>query len=571
MTQLAQAKKEAKRLYSLAKSNPQSDLNIPSLSHAQKIVAFMNGYNNWHDFEQNLTKKEEIKDFGTIGMNKYLIEHSKPMNYLPLEIQKELEEYHLKANIEKIQIYNNNPIKYPIVIKNSGLNLFAGTTEIKGKFSTKEYKVPFRPLNSSYWGMVGSGLYTILESMAYQVITQKCGLTYVSSNGEIYNYFKFYIMSQETNRIEDLYCLNFNAQDSSQTHSIDPINPMIPFKDNFLLMLGMKDNAFSNIFYELCLYCYNHNIALDSNTLINLVSFNNLIDYKNHILKDVFFSQEQHINEYLASMGFTEDNDIMPFIQQHHISIKDLVVYLKVMKKYEDIGLFSCYAQIDLDMICSQSKILCVIGAKENDREINHLFMTQLLTIQKFVFQKLESNINTDYKNLSGFSTMNVFDNIGNIFNPITLSLFEKNLKEQKFRRIINIIASHDYNCALRATSFNSIPDVNLLNEVLFHFEQHMILKLEENMSIPTIIIEKIVKECDFFENFFYKKNDLIKNLEIGYAYYFYKSEVDVNEKWNLKKSFIKKGYFKKIKGYYQCPRLLHKENTLMSREVLRT
>lgn len=567
MTQLAQAKKEAKRLFTLAKSNPHSGLIIPSLSEAQKIVAFMNGYNNWHDFEQNLKKKESLKEFGS---PKNIL--SSPIEFLPMQVEQNLVKYHIQANMDNILMYKNEPLKFPLALKNSGLGFSAGTTEIKGTLSTKEYKVYFRPSNTTYWGMNGSGLHTTIESIAYQGIKKNCGLVYVSYNGDIYQYFKFYIMSQETNRIDELYCLNFNAQDASQTHSIDPINPVIPFKDNFLLMLGMQNNAFSDIFYDLCGYCYHHKIAIDANTLLNLLSFNNLANYEHHVLKNVFASQAARINEYLASIGFTpDDENNMHIIQQHHINVQHAINYSQIIQKYEQKGVFSCYAKIDLSMICLQSKILSVICGKENNHELNHLFMTQLFTIQKAAFQQMEANINSDYANLVGFATMNFFSSIGGIFNPLTLSLFEKNLKEQSGRRIINLIADQDYTSALSATSFNHTPNINLLNEVLYHFEQHMIMQQEDHANLPPIIIEKIVKECENFDNVFYKGNYTLKNLQIGHGYFFYKSEHDVNEKLNMKKLGIKKGFFKKIKAYYEYPRLLHKQNTLMPREILRT
>ena len=64
MSQLDQAKKEAKRLFNLAKANQEKnqsqeiELSIPKLSSAREIVAVMNGYKNWHDYEEVLKRKD---------------------------------------------------------------------------------------------------------------------------------------------------------------------------------------------------------------------------------------------------------------------------------------------------------------------------------------------------------------------------------------------------------------------------------------------------------------------------------------------------------------------------------
>lgn len=56
MSKLSQAKREAKRLLKLAQET-ENQLNIPTLATAQKIIAYTNGYQNWHDFEVNLNKE----------------------------------------------------------------------------------------------------------------------------------------------------------------------------------------------------------------------------------------------------------------------------------------------------------------------------------------------------------------------------------------------------------------------------------------------------------------------------------------------------------------------------------
>lgn len=66
MSQLDQAKKEAKRLFNLAKANQEKnqsqeiELSIPKLSAAREIVAVMNGYKNWHDYEEVLKRKDYV-------------------------------------------------------------------------------------------------------------------------------------------------------------------------------------------------------------------------------------------------------------------------------------------------------------------------------------------------------------------------------------------------------------------------------------------------------------------------------------------------------------------------------
>lgn len=565
MNQLAQAKKEAKRLYSLAKNNPQSELHIPSLSHAQKIVAFMNGYNNWHDFEQNLNKKDNLKEFNT---SKNLI--SNIVEYLPSSIEKNLNNYHVQPSMNNLLHYSEKAPTFDLNIKNQGLGGTIGTTIIKGKFSSKEYKVPLWPRNTTYWGMNGSGLYTSLESFVYQVINKDSGIIYFNGESDPYIYSKLYLVCETCNRINDLFCLNFNAQNKKQTHTIDPINPMIRFKDNFLIMFGMTNSMFSEIFYELCFYCYQNNIAIDSNTLINLMSLNNLINYENHVLQEVFSSQSKDIENYLNSLN-TEHNNTIQLIQAHHMNVQNALIYCEVIKKYESLGMFSYQSQIDLEMIVSQSKILLVLCPKENNTEINHLMTTYLLTMQSLAFKKAEGNIIGEVFKLSGYLTINVFDNIGSIFNPITWTLFEKNLNEQKGKRIVNIIASQDYSSGLKATTVKNIPNIHSFNEVLSHFEQHMLMKVENSQSIPPIIIQKIVSECENFENIFYKNSTALKDLKVAEGYYFYKHERDVDEKFKIQDlGSPRKGFLKKVNTYYHYIKHRNQENLIINHEIIR-
>lgn len=569
MNQLAQAKKEAKRLYSLAKNNPQSELHIPSLSHAQKIVAFMNGYNNWHDFEQNLNKKDNLKEFNT---GKVLI--SNIVEYLPSDLEKNLKCYHIQPSMDKLLQYSEKPPIFELNIKNEGMGGSAGTTMVKGTFASKQYKVPLWFRNTTYWGMNGSGLHTSLEGFAFQIIQKNSGLVYFNAEGNPYIYSKLYIMCETSNRINDLFCLNFNAQNKNQTHTIDPINPMIPFKENFLNMFGMNDSAFNEIFYELCLYCYHQNIAIDSNTLINLISLNNLVNYEDHVLKDVFSSQSKNIDKYLSSIKPQDeqmDFDNLQLIQTHHMNVQNAIMYCEIIKKYELLGIFSYQAQIDLEMVVSQSKILLILGAKENNKEVNHLMINQLLTMQSLAFKKAEGNIIGEARRLGGYLTMNIFDNMGSIFNPLTLTLFGKKLSEQNGARIVNIIASQDYSAALRATTINNIPNVSLFNEILLHFQQHMLMQAENYNSIPPIIIHKIVSECENFENIFYKGSTALKELKVSEGYYFYQNETDVDEKFKIENlGKPRKTFLKRVNVYYHYLQYLDKQNLMVNHQIIR-
>jgi len=58
MSQLDQAKKEAKRLFNMAKASQSNEIVIENLSKSREILSVINGYKNWHEYEEVLKRKD---------------------------------------------------------------------------------------------------------------------------------------------------------------------------------------------------------------------------------------------------------------------------------------------------------------------------------------------------------------------------------------------------------------------------------------------------------------------------------------------------------------------------------
>ena len=129
MSQLYQAKKEAKRLFNMAKASQNNEIVIENLSKSREILSIINGYKNWHEYEEVLKRKDfmlSITDKNTENKNKK-------------EIEKNLEYYIQEMNFRKI--INSNISNYQkLVIDKTHQQIILGRRKSDKLFDNKEKK-----------------------------------------------------------------------------------------------------------------------------------------------------------------------------------------------------------------------------------------------------------------------------------------------------------------------------------------------------------------------------------------------------------------------------------------------
>ena len=286
MSQLDQAKKEAKRLFNLAKINQtinsKNHIELENLSKAKEVVSIINGYKSWHEYEEVLKRKDILvdkKDKVSVFKENNLIYENK--------------KYYVQ-DITLNNIKNPNVINTALVVEKEHKNVILGRTKEKKFFETIEKKWILNQYPLLITGSTGSGVTETLLSLANQYINNNEGVIYFDGKGENILYSKIFSYAKETNRLNDLYVLNFlsNNKNSEKliSHSIDPINPMLGNDEYFEKFFGRLGIIIHDILKEL----HQDGKLLDIASLESILMLNNLITWSR---TKKFKTQE--INKYL--------------------------------------------------------------------------------------------------------------------------------------------------------------------------------------------------------------------------------------------------------------------------------
>lgn len=397
MSLLDQAKKEAKRLFNLAKNNQEPHtLSIPQLSTAREVTALINGYKNWHDYEEVLKKKDLV--FNNIDKNR----ENKTIKKL-LENKKYFIQDIAFNTIE-------NPIAYQkqnqIIVKQEHKNIVLGYKKEKTLFENKEKCWILNQYPMFVTGGTGAGKTEFLLSLSMQYINNHEGLIYIESKADVSLYSKIFSYALSDNRINDLYCLNFlrgtyeykSANEKEQTkeelsklsHSIDPINPMVGNDSYFTSYFGAE---LGQVIHAILKSIHKKHQLMDLESLESTLMLNNLIKWH----KNLCFGEQPELKEYLISLGLTLDSDhlnennlteeeLEQALEQHTLKAQEAYNTVQLLKTFKHV--FRIDASVDMEQIFLKRKILFILfpalmRTTEETRRLSDLISAQIRYVEE--------------------------------------------------------------------------------------------------------------------------------------------------------------------------------------------
>lgn len=399
MSQLDQAKKEAKRLFNLAKANQEKnqsqeiELSIPKLSAAREIVAVMNGYKNWHDYEEVLKRKDYV--FGKVDKNTENKEIKKILENKKYFIQ----------DIEFNTIHNPNQFKKDpaVVMKSDHKPIVLGHKKEKSFFENKEKYWKLNQYPVLITGSTGAGKTEVLLSLGSQYIKNNEGLIYIDGKGDNFLYIKMFSYAKENNRLNDLYCLNFMTSsyylekqpDRKISHSIDPLNPMI---GNNLYFESFFGKEIGSIVHEILKNLHEKGQLMDIQSLESILMLNNLMKWR----KDNKFDNLTEINDYLVSIGLSlqednDENDLEEALEQHALKCMQAHTIVELLKLYPHVFKIDC--SVNMTQIFVQRKLLLVL-LPALEKSVDTLSLLGELITAQIAYTEEKINLNTHLQNI---------------------------------------------------------------------------------------------------------------------------------------------------------------------------
>lgn len=375
MSQLEQAKKEATRLFKIAKeqSTENPSINIKDFTTSKEQIAKINGYINWEEYEKSLLIKDIEQEEPYDIIDKYCSLESMPVfNNMPFEFVKSTERSFLLNNT------NSNTEHTPITLGDFDVNSpFAHLEDFSKKHKNKSWILDSYP--TFLIGGVGSGRTECMVSMMSQCIKNNEGVFYCNGASDVSVYSKMFAFSNQYNRIDDLFVLNFVISPQTKekiSHTIDPINPIIGDKKAISVLFGHK---VSDLINSIC-------VSIKSNgglvTIKNLESFYSLDNLNSFLNNELFESSKYEIIKYLNSIDYYESDESY-YLLEHQKNFKKFINTVELFKKYEDS--FSETPDISIDALYSQKKMLCVLFPCF---EKNESICTQLNTLFSILLKK---------------------------------------------------------------------------------------------------------------------------------------------------------------------------------------
>lgn len=507
MSQLDQAKREAVRLLKIAKKNSKNNVNqieIKNLSQSQEYISILNGYKDWHTYQQELIKKDILNGIKSEKIKLSEIKKSiADLDFYKREIPFEFN--------ENFQINSNS--EYKIIEKKSHIPITLGKYSSNDKNNILGLKHDFNNSNKDWLlenypllitGTNGAGRSECTYSLANKYIENNEGVIYIEGKGDYSIFTKFYCSAKKHNRSNDFYFLNFNKRynknesykdnEEKITHSIDLINPLIGHIDLFKCVFGDKN---SDLIHSLCLSIKEKNglISID-----NLNAFLILENLESFLSNDLFKSSSEEILNYLNEIDFYLDKE--KALKKHAINFSYYKEIIEVLNSYKHM--IKPNAEITLESIFYQKKILLV-----KDTEYFRKLLPMVLLPLKIAMNKLKSIPNTQNIILESVDY--------GMTNNLTSLLFQEQHSSANFIFSIEQIPN------------NNLEKYNIAyyNYVTKNFNTHLILRTIDELNDQIKI--RIMDMLDSFPAFYKQKN--LKNLKAGHGYVFGPNNRSLNSK----------------------------------------
>lgn len=503
MSLLDQAKREAKRLFKLAKTHPaiNNTYNLPftNLSNSRQYIANINGYNNWHDYEENLKRKDFIQgNIDKTSLNKE--EKSILLN----------KEYFIQD--KKFIIYKNNALTQACSYEyKEAKEVILGHSIIEKSLFKEENKRSWRldtyPVMVS--GNIGSGKTESLLSIAKQYIDNNEGCIYLNAKGDNVLYTKIFSYCQQSKRFGDLHVLNYmrgsktyeeymaTTPHKKLSNSFDPINPIIGEEAMFVDMFGKEMGIIIN---QIGLVAKSKNWLINFDSLEAICMLPNLINWANNN----FWEQATiYIKNYLESIGYidnAQEEDFNEIIDQHALLCQKMKSTLDTLSSCYEFQIFSINPEIDLEDIFRQRKILVVLLPYLEKSEYELSILAQVVTNQLMLFS--QKSIHNNYSNLKSNHWQNIIiDDFSYCISENLSDYFSKALvcKENNW-----ILGTQDF----------SYQNKKAFNNALISCNTHIIMKQEDLSLFPQYLKILIVDNIENIPPIF------SKNIKTGSKHY---------------------------------------------------
>lgn len=437
MSQLDQDKKEAKRLFNLAKANSENSINtnenganhlvIENLSKSREILSNINGYKNWHEYEEVLKRKDFL--FNKVDKNT----RNKENKIILHNVKDYVQDIKFNTIINPVVSVNK------LIIEKEHKPIILGRKKEKTFFENKEKKWVLNNYPVLCTGSTGAGKTETLLSMATQYIENNEGVIYFDGKGESVLYSKMFSYATKYNRLNDFYCLNCMTgsreafgmdgnQPESLSHSIDPINPMLGCDEYFTTFFGRFGSVIHAILKEL----HKKDQLMDTQSLKSILMLNNLIQW----YKDKKFNTSE-IADYLIEIGLSldQDNDEEDFneaLEKHAFLAHTAYEIVKILEDFS--YMFRVDATVNMEKIFLERKILVILlPALEKSTYVLANLGTLLTAQIKYIEEKYQK-YNTHFQNII-IDEFNYFaDNLNNL-----------NLKTTKNNYIFGCYSYHPY------------------------------------------------------------------------------------------------------------------------------
>lgn len=538
MSLIDQAKREAKRLFKLAQTYKEIDntphLPIKSLTEAKNHVAFMNGYNNWHDYEENLRRKDFVYENVDVsksrGLTKISLENKE---YFLQELDFKINEF----TRVKDSFINTNKTSEPVVVGRKVLKKF--DPNVLRKADDKIEK-PWQLNNypALYSGYIGSGKAQTLLSVAYQHIKQGEGVIYIDSSGDNVLYTKFFSACEQYNRLEDLFTICFMLgsgepiPNKKYGNSFDPINSIIGEEIAWESLFG---NNIGKLLHKIAMVAKYKNWLLDAYSLKCMLMLPNLIKWANN---SYWENATSDIKQYLQGIGYKEEGseeDYNLLIQNHALQCQNLEDIITLMEKYYKFQVFSICPEIDMEQVFKQNQILLVLNTALEKSSAEYIFVANLVNVQVAFYAEKLAKENIVQNIFMDEVVQYIPDNLAQYFNAAIT-------KDSKW-----VFGVYDW----------EYTDRKIFKYILPKIGTYVLMKSHvSNNDIPAELRLSIMDNIENIPPIFHKHPNInpekywvkLNELEVGEAYIYSYNINNINKKYI---NYENKWYLEKIKCEY--------------------
>ncbi|MFK4135905.1 hypothetical protein ACI2KR_27020 [Pseudomonas luteola] len=362
MSKLDQAKREASRLFKLAKKQTlpghSPSLSINNLSHAREHIAHINGFPNWHVYEERLFMDDVLNE--QKPKRKQLAEDSLIREHADYFLQFKAFNFNAmqKQTCKEKKKETQPLIKHHLILGHGRLDHNGQLPAFLNLHKKKAWVLDHSSFPLVFAGSAGSGKSMCILSLESQLLRNNESIIHVAGKGNGQDYLNLLSRAAELGKQDDVFLLNFleSGGGGKSSHTIDFINPLVGDDKTFELLFG---HDIGRVIHSLCLAVHASNGLV---TLENLESF--LMLKTLWQLKDdpLFESASEVIDNYMTDIGCTDKNQLSGdsncLLKHASLSWQAKTLLDELM---DNAHLFSIEPDISFEKIISKNKALSIL------------------------------------------------------------------------------------------------------------------------------------------------------------------------------------------------------------------